>query len=179
MVPSEQCSVFAGQVDEYDTKGKRFLVTQRRTPDFDHFVDEVRSSSTLHLITNVSNEVNDKLAPPGVALRKIYTAAGGSEVRPALHFTALHSLQVRSVSALTVSKEYTASPKKFDPNFQSRNNSRHSWYWARMPEETYLPLRVNCRLGTVQTVWPGTRARKAQQTAAKVLGTAHYCTTDN
>ena len=82
--------------------------------------------------------MNDKLAPPGVALRKIYTAAGGSEVSAARLSTLLDSLQVRSVSALTVSKEYTASPKKFDPNFQSRNNSRHSWYWATMPEETCL-----------------------------------------
>ena len=96
------------QTDEFDNKGKRILISPRRTPDFDHFVDEV----------------NDKLAPPGVGLRNIYTAQGGSPVR--------------TVSALTVSKEYTASPKKFDPNFQSRNNSRHSWYWATMPEETCL-----------------------------------------
>ena len=55
MVPSVQCSVFPGQVDEYDTKGKRFLVTQRRTPDFDHFVDEVTSCPTVQLITNDSH----------------------------------------------------------------------------------------------------------------------------
>merc|ERR1712223_1579095 len=80
------------QTDEYDNKGKRILISPRRTPDFDHFVDEV----------------NDKLAPPGVGLRNIYTAQGGSPVR--------------SVSALTVSKEYTASPAKYDKKFLKKVN---------------------------------------------------------
>ena len=91
------------QTDQWDNKGKRILISPRRTPDFDHFVEEV----------------NDKLAPPGVGLRNIYTAQGGS--------------QVRSVSALTVSKDYTASPQKFDKKFlkkmstvaeRSRKNSK-------------------------------------------------------
>ena len=51
--------------------------------DFDHFVDEV----------------NDKLKPPGVPLRKIYTSKGGTEVK--------------SLSDLTPNKEYMASPSKF------------------------------------------------------------------
>ena len=80
------------QTDEYDNKGKRILISPRRTPDFDHFVDEV----------------NDKLAPPGVGLRNIYTAQGGSPVR--------------TVSALTVSKEYTASPAKYDKKFLKKVN---------------------------------------------------------
>ena len=93
------------QTDQWDNKGKRILISPRRTPDFDHFVEEV----------------NDKLAPPGVGLRNIYTAQGGS--------------QVRSVSALTVSKDYTASPQKFDKKFlkkmstvaeRSRKNSKKS-----------------------------------------------------
>ena len=81
------------QTDEYDNKGKRILISDRRTPDFEHFVDEV----------------NDKLAPPGVGLRNIYTAQGGS--------------QVRSVSALTVSKEYISSPGKFDKKFLKKVSS--------------------------------------------------------
>ena len=80
------------QTDEFDNKGKRILISPRRTPDFDHFVDEV----------------NDKLAPPGVGLRNIYTAQGGSPVR--------------SVSALTVSKDYTASPAKYDKKFLKKVN---------------------------------------------------------
>ena len=80
------------QTDEFDNKGKRILISPRRTPDFDHFVDEV----------------NDKLAPPGVGLRNIYTAQGGSPVR--------------SVSALTVSKDYTASPAKYDKKFLTKVN---------------------------------------------------------
>jgi len=84
------------QEDEFDDKGKNILVSPRNTPNFDLFVDEV----------------NDKLAPPGVALRKIYTAQGGSKVR--------------SVSALTISKEYTASPKRFNKNKSRAGSKKNS-----------------------------------------------------
>ena len=100
--PKAKIVTVHNQLDDIDIKGKKFLISDRVTPSFDSFV----------------TDVNDKLAPPGVALRKIYTAQGGH--------------QVRSVSALTVSKEYTASPKRFDQNradklqSQSKSQSKKS-----------------------------------------------------
>ena len=99
--PTAKFITVYNQQDDFDKKGKKILVSPRRTPDFDHFVEDV----------------NDRLVPGGpgggrtlgIPLRKIYTAAGGSEVR--------------SVSALTISKEYTASPKKFNKN-KSRDGSK-------------------------------------------------------
>ena len=96
--PKAKIVTVHNQLDDIDIKGKKFLISDRVTPSFDSFV----------------TDVNEKLAPPGVALRKIYTAQGGH--------------QVRSVSALTVSKEYTASPKRFDQNradkLQSQSKSQ-------------------------------------------------------
>ena len=71
------------QGDKFDHKAHNILVSPRNVKDFDHFVDEV----------------NDKLKPPGVPLRKIYTSKGGTEVK--------------SLSDLTPNKEYMASPSKF------------------------------------------------------------------
>lgn len=90
--PKAKIVTVHNQLDEYDPNGKKFLISDRVTPNFDAFV----------------NDVNDKLAPPGIALRKIYTAQ--------------HGHPVRSVSALTVSKEYTASPKKFDKTLAERQS---------------------------------------------------------
>ena len=98
--PKAKIVTVHNQLDDIDVKGKKFLISDRVTPSFDSFV----------------TDVNEKLAPPGVALRKIYTAQGGHPVR--------------SVSALTVSKEYAASPKRFDKNradkllSQSKNQSK-------------------------------------------------------
>ena len=95
--PKAKIVTVHNQLDDIDIKGKKFLISDRVTPSFDSFV----------------TDVNEKLAPPGVALRKIYTAQGGHPIR--------------SVSALTVSKEYTASPKRFDKNkAQSKNQSKKS-----------------------------------------------------
>lgn len=100
--PKAKIVTVHNQLDDIDIKGKKFLISDRVTPSFDSFV----------------TDVNEKLAPPGVALRKIYTAQGGHPVR--------------SVSALTVSKEYTASPKRFDKKqadklrSQSQNQSKKS-----------------------------------------------------
>ena len=100
--PKAKIVTVHNQLDDIDVKGKKFLISDRVTPSFDSFV----------------TDVNEKLAPPGVALRKIYTAQGGHPVR--------------SVSALTVSKQYAASPKRFDKNkadklqSQSKNQSKKS-----------------------------------------------------
>ena len=88
--PKAKIITVHSQLDEFTPHGKKFLISDRNTPSFDSFVDDV----------------NSKLAPPGVGLRRIYTAQNGH--------------QVRSVSALTVSKEYTASPKKFDKKQEIR-----------------------------------------------------------
>ena len=39
------------QTDEYDNKGKRILISPRRTPDFDHFVDRNESNTSRALGT--------------------------------------------------------------------------------------------------------------------------------
>ena len=83
------------QYDDFDRKGHTFLVSPRRTRDFDHFVDDVNNTLS-----------------PGVPLRKIYTAAGGTEVR--------------SLSALNPNKEYTASPKRFIKKKTPPNSRKHS-----------------------------------------------------
>ena len=70
------------QTDQYSKKGKNILVSPRITKDFEHFIDEV----------------NNKLKPDGPPLRKIYTSAGGTEVR--------------SLSALVNHKDYMASNQK-------------------------------------------------------------------
>ena len=87
------------QSDDFDTKGHNILVSPRFTKDFDHFMDEV----------------NEKLKPPIVPLRKIYTSAGGTEVR--------------TLSALKPHQEYAASPlrfKKTGSKRASRKNSKKS-----------------------------------------------------
>ena len=88
------------QTDEFNTRGKNILVSPRFTHDFDHFLDEV----------------NDKLKPGGPPLRKIYTSAGGT--------------QVRSLSALVNHKDYMALPQKVKKgshsNASTRKNSKKS-----------------------------------------------------
>ncbi len=88
------------QTDDFDTKGKKLLVSPRFTHDFDHFMDDV----------------NDKLKPGGLPLRKIYTSAGGT--------------QVRSLSALVNHKDYMALPQKVKKgshsNASTRKNSKKS-----------------------------------------------------
>ena len=56
------------------------------------------------------DDVNDKLKPAGLPLRKIYTSAGGT--------------QVRSLSALVNHKDYLASPSKLKKSSLSNKNSR-------------------------------------------------------
>ena len=63
--PKAKIVTVTNQLDEYDGKGKKFLISDRVTPSFESFV----------------TDVNDKLAPPGVALRNIYTAQHGHKVR--------------------------------------------------------------------------------------------------
>ena len=63
--PKAKIITVHNQLDEYNPDGKKFLVSDRVTPNFDSFV----------------TDVNEKLAPPGVALRKIYTAQHGHQVR--------------------------------------------------------------------------------------------------
>ena len=63
--PKAKIITVHNQLDEYTPHGKKFLISDRNTPSFDSFV----------------TDVNDKLAPPGVALRNIYTAQNGHHVR--------------------------------------------------------------------------------------------------
>ena len=63
--PKAKIVTVHNQLDDIDIKGKKFLISDRVTPSFDSFV----------------TDVNEKLAPPGVALRKIYTAQGGHPIR--------------------------------------------------------------------------------------------------
>ena len=63
--PKAKIVTVSTQLDEYDGKGKKILISDRVTPNFDSFVEDI----------------NDKLAPPGVALRNIFTAQHGHKVR--------------------------------------------------------------------------------------------------
>lgn len=63
--PKAKIVTVGTQLDEFEGKGKKILISDRVTPNFESFVDDI----------------NDKLAPPGVALRNIYTAQHGHKVR--------------------------------------------------------------------------------------------------
>ena len=63
--PKAKIITVHNQLDEYNPAGKKFLVSDRVTPNFDSFV----------------TDVNEKLAPPAVALRKICTTQHGHQVR--------------------------------------------------------------------------------------------------
>jgi hypothetical protein len=82
--------------DKYDHKAHNILVSPRIVHNFEQFVDEV----------------NEKLKPPGVPLRKIYTSKGGTEVK--------------SLSQLTPQKEYMASHSKFKKKKKKKSTDKDS-----------------------------------------------------